>query len=175
MFATAHNLSAWISFFYSTGIKINQYLRGESFWQFFYANPRIHSTLWMNHQAIFAPCLSYEFLLSFLQTNQYCTTLTVSTARGYLMGISCLCSFVERITALTSFKVSREAKYFDHQSSMVSSTSSSSSSISSPFFFFFFFPSSFWGYNHMSDWVWHTCCLPRFNLYVGRIQRKCRK
>lgn len=41
----------------------------------------------------------------------------------------------------TSIRVSMEAKYLDHQSSMLSS--SSSSSTSPPFFFFFFFFLSF--------------------------------
>lgn len=40
---------------------------------------------------------------------------------------------------LTSFMVSMEAKYLDHQSSMLSSGSSSSGSSELPFFFFFFF------------------------------------
>ena len=39
---------------------------------------------------------------------------------------------------LTSFMVSMEAKYLDHQSSMLSSGSSSSGSSALPFFFFFF-------------------------------------
>ena len=48
--------------------------------------------------------------------------------------------------ALTSFMVSMEAKYLDHQSSMLSSGSSSSGSSELPFFFFFFlsFSSSAW-------------------------------
>lgn len=45
---------------------------------------------------------------------------------------------------LTSFMVSMEAKYLDHQSSMLSSGSSSSGSSELPFFFFFFFSSSAW-------------------------------
>lgn len=46
---------------------------------------------------------------------------------------------------LTSFMVSMEAKYLDHQSSMLSSGSSSSGSSALPFFFFFFsFSSSAW-------------------------------
>lgn len=39
---------------------------------------------------------------------------------------------------ITSFMVSMEAKYLDHQSSMLSSGSSSSGSSELPFFFFFF-------------------------------------
>lgn len=64
------------------------------------------------------------------------------TLDGILLNIAQLYSATSadksKFRFLTSVKVSMEAKYLDHQSSMLSS--SSSSSASSPFFLFFFFP-----------------------------------
>lgn len=60
--------------------------------------------------------------------------------------------------------VSMEAKYLDHQSSMLSSGSSSSGSSELPFFFFFFFSFS------SSAWRVGQVQSPAYMLYPGHSQ-----